>query len=79
LVGLWERWRNPEAEVVQIFTILAILTTTPNGFCGAIHNRMPVILAREKWRIWLGEAEATADQLLDILRPLPTRRMRLLG
>ena len=46
LAGLWERWRNPEAEVVQIFTILAILTTTPNGFCGAIHNRMPVILAR---------------------------------
>jgi len=46
LAGLWERWRNPEAEVVQIFTILAILTTTPNGFCGATHNRMPVILAR---------------------------------
>jgi SOS response associated peptidase (SRAP) len=40
--GLWERWRNPKAEVVQIFTILAILTTTPNELCGPIHDRMPV-------------------------------------
>jgi hypothetical protein len=37
--GLWERWWNPKAEVVQIFTILAILTTTPNEVG---HNRMPV-------------------------------------
>ena len=28
---------------------------------GAIHNQMPVILARDEWPMWLGEGDETAD------------------
>jgi putative SOS response-associated peptidase YedK len=34
------------ANIVQTFTIL---TTVPNELCGAIHDRMPVVLPHEKW------------------------------
>ena len=41
---MWETWRSPAGETVRSF---AIITTTPNELCAEIHNRMPVILARE--------------------------------
>ena len=75
LAGLWERWKNPAGgETLQTFTIV---TTTPNELCGAIHDRMPVILPREKWTAWLGEREADTDELRwMILRPCPAALMR---
>src|SRR5712671_355430 len=75
LAGLWERWEDrASSDRVQSFTII---TTTPNDLCGAIHDRMPVILPREKWAAWLGEREADADELRwMILRPYPAQLMR---
>jgi putative SOS response-associated peptidase YedK len=75
LAGLWERWRNLEAasEVIQTFTVL---TTEPNELCARIHDRMPVILGRENWPAWLGEVEASQDELLWMLRPFPSYLMR---
>ena len=52
MASLWERWKDRGTGVtVQTFTII---TTVPNALCGAIHNRMPVVLPREKWATWLG-------------------------
>jgi putative SOS response-associated peptidase YedK len=51
-------------------------TTTPNGLCAPIHNRMPVILDRAAYPIWLGEDETLAGELEALLRPLPVERMR---
>ena len=74
LAGLWERWKDRAAgDTVQTFTII---TTAPNELCAAIHDRMPVILPREVWGTWLGEREASADELLAMLRPFPAERMR---
>jgi putative SOS response-associated peptidase YedK len=75
MAGLWERWRDRAAgDVLQSFTII---TTVPNELCGAIHDRMPVILPRDKWATWLGEREAHADELRwMILRPYPAELMR---
>jgi putative SOS response-associated peptidase YedK len=72
---LWERWRDRAAgDVLQSFTIV---TTAPNELCGAIHDRMPVILPREKWAPWLEESEADADELRwMILRPYSAGLMR---
>ena len=41
--GLWERWRDPSGQWVKS---CSILTTTPNAVTSAVHDRMPVILAR---------------------------------
>ena len=75
LAGLWERWKErATGETVQTFTII---TTVPNELCAPIHDRMPVILAREKWATWLGEHGATAEGLRwMILRPYPAELLR---
>ena len=40
-----------------------MITTAPDELCGAIHDRMPVVLPREKWATWPGEHEADPDEL----------------
>ena len=52
--GLWEGWRDPASgEVLRSFTIV---TTAANEQLRALHERMPVMLPREAWPLWLGEA-----------------------
>lgn len=46
LAGLWESWRNE-------FESFTILTTDANAFMRPLHDRMPVILPRERWAQWL--------------------------
>jgi putative SOS response-associated peptidase YedK len=72
--GLWERWKDrASTDTVYSFTII---TGAPNELVAPIHNRMPVILARESWPHWLGEAQASADELLALLQPYPADLMR---
>ena len=41
------------------------------------HDRMPVVLPRERWATWLGEREADPDELRwMVLRPYPAALMR---
>lgn len=73
--GLWERWRNPtDGTILRSF---AIVTGKANDLCRPIHERMPVILPKEAWPIWLGEAEAGPEQLLALLRPYADGLMRV--
>ena len=52
--GIWERWKSPEGEMLQTF---ATITTDANQQLAAIQDRMPVIIEREDWPLWLGETE----------------------
>jgi putative SOS response-associated peptidase YedK len=73
--GLWERWRNPvDGTILRSFTIV---TGKPNALCAPIHDRMPVILPREVWPVWLGEVKAAPADLLNLLMPYPAGRMRV--
>lgn len=65
--GLWESWRSPEGEIVESCTIL---TTTSNSLIRPIHDRMPVILDRSAWDIWLSP-DAAREQLTTHLQPFP--------
>lgn len=72
--GLWERWKNPQdGNILRSFTIV---TGKPNELCQPIHDRMPVILPKEAWPLWLGETEASPAALLALLRPYPAELMR---
>ncbi|WP_316411615.1 SOS response-associated peptidase [Mesoterricola silvestris] len=59
--GLWDRWEGPEG----VLETCTILTTSANGAMAPIHDRMPVILAREDYGRWLDEGGT------DLLRPCP--------
>jgi len=71
LAGLWDRWRGPEGEELETFTIL---TTEPNELLRPIHDRMPVIVAPEDREAWLG-AGTPVDVLQSLLGPHPAEPM----
>jgi putative SOS response-associated peptidase YedK len=51
----------------------AIITTIPNELCAQLHDRMPVILARDNWPVSLGEESANPAQLKALLAPYPSQ------
>ena len=74
MTGLWERWKDWGTGIRARHSYI---TTVPNELCRPIHDRMPVILPREKWATWLGEHEADPDELRwMVLRPYPAALMR---
>jgi putative SOS response-associated peptidase YedK len=68
--GLWERWKH-EGEWLETFTII---TTDPNEVVAPLHNRMPVILARQDYARWLGDGNPEQPPI-DLLRPYPAEQM----
>ena len=66
MAGLWETWRDPQGNVVPSCTII---TTVANDFLSPIHDRMPIILPREKEELWLDPDTDDAAVLTGILTP----------
>jgi putative SOS response-associated peptidase YedK len=59
-----EEWRNG-SEILETF----IQVTTPaNELISRITDRMPAILPTETWPIWLGETDASLEQVKAVLR-----------
>jgi putative SOS response-associated peptidase YedK len=67
---MWEAWRS----VGETLRTIATLTTEANLSLALIQDRMPVIVERADWPLWLGEADGDVTALL---RPLPADRLRI--
>jgi len=65
--GVWETWSRAGSEPRHTF---AILTTEASDDVAAIHDRMPVLVARADRGLWLARDTAPAA-LREILRPAP--------
>lgn len=61
LGALWESWTAPDGTVVRT---VCLLTTQANALMAPIHERMPVIVAREHWAAWLAEPPEQVMPLL---------------
>jgi putative SOS response-associated peptidase YedK len=70
--GLWETWRDPSDELVRS---CAIITTTANSLLKPIHDRMPVILPREREELWLDHNVQDHNLLGSALAPYPADAM----
>lgn len=70
--GLWETWQDPESKE-QVRTC-SIITTSPNELTAPIHDRMPVILSKEKRAAWL-EPGRDVEELKSFLVPYPASQM----
>jgi putative SOS response-associated peptidase YedK len=68
--GLWSSWNDPEQGGAPLDTF-TILTTTPNATLKPLHDRMPVILARPDFDLWLDPKEESVDRLTPLLVPSP--------
>jgi putative SOS response-associated peptidase YedK len=74
MAGLYDEWKSPAGEKIRTCTII---TTDANDAVGALHDRMPVILAERDWPKWLGEEPATDDELRALLVPCPSGRLKI--
>ena len=72
--GLYETWTSSEGKTVNTCTII---TTEPNDLIQPIHNRMPVIVTREKVFLWIDPAAQNQAQLSSILQPYPSSEMEV--
>ena len=69
LAGIWDRWEYPGGKELNSCTIL---TTAANAVMRPVHHRMPVILPRKDWDLWLKLAADKAENLTSLLVPLVT-------
>jgi len=58
--GIWEEYENDKGEINHTFLIL---TTEPNRLVSEVHDRMPVILAKEDEKKWLDKYSSEANLL----------------
>jgi putative SOS response-associated peptidase YedK len=69
--GLHDSWRGPDGKILDTFTII---TTTPNELVAKVHNRMPVIMARDQEAHWLAP-NIDGAELTHLLSPFAADQM----
>lgn len=70
--GLYEVWNSPEGEAI---TTCTIVTTEANELMKPIHERMPVIIPKEREDDWLDPAMKDTTFLQELLNPYPANEM----
>ena len=73
--GLWAPWKNP-ADGLWLLSA-AVVTTTANATVRELHNRMPVILDEEAWRLWLDPDLRDEGLLASLLVPAADELLEL--
>jgi len=73
--GLWETWHDPATPEAEPLRTCTIITGPPNELVAPIHDRMPVILPRERYTAWLSP-ETTPEERTAMLTPFPAEQMR---
>ena len=71
--GLWDGWKDGKGNWIKT---CSILTTTPNAVTSAVHDRMPVILDRESYDLWLDPGMTNVQVVSELLKPYDARLMR---
>jgi putative SOS response-associated peptidase YedK len=70
--GIWDRWREHGGWALET---CSILTTTPNTVAAEVHDRMPVIIDRDDYDVWLDPGMHNLATLSDLLRPFKAHGM----
>lgn len=68
--GLWETYKT-EGNPLHTCTII---TTSPNELVRDVHDRMPVIIPREKEQTWL-DLTMEESRVQEIIKPYPAEEM----
>ena len=67
LAGLWSRWKDRESGVE--LDSCTIVTTAANELVAPLHDRMPVIVPREAYALWLDPEVVERERLDPLLVP----------
>jgi putative SOS response-associated peptidase YedK len=71
--GLWESWVRGKGDVIETCTIL---TTTPNALVADVHRRMPAILKRDDYELWLDPSTKNPSAVSGCLAPFDAALMK---
>jgi putative SOS response-associated peptidase YedK len=77
MAGLYEIWRDPsrpDDDPDRFRWTCTVLTTQAEDAVGHIHDRMPMMVERERWGAWL-DPGAPRDDLLSLLVPAAPGRL----
>ena len=72
MAGLYEIWRDPtrdDDDPERFRWTCTVLTTEAEDAVGHIHDRMPLMVERERWAQWLDPTVEGQGALLDLLVP----------
>ena len=72
MAGLYEIWRDPtrdDDDPERFRWTCTVLTTEAEDAVGHIHDRMPLMVERDRWSSWLDPAVSGRDDLLSLLVP----------
>ena len=68
MAGLWEKWNDKTSgETIETCTVI---TTEANEFMSELHDRMPVILDKSDYGVWLDNEFQDAGHLESLLCPM---------
>ncbi len=70
IAGLWHEWKDP--QVGETIFSCTLIVTAANDFTQCIHDRMPVLLARQDHDTWL-----TGKAGVELLGPAPNDFLRM--
>lgn len=77
MAGLFEAWRAPGADAASPWLLTCcVITTAASERLAAIHDRMPVLIAREHWAAWLARANQDSATLPALMGALPDAAMQ---
>lgn len=72
--GIWEHWTGADgSELLSC----AIITTDANELVAQVHDRMPVIVPRDAYDVWLQPEGVPLRELEELLRPYPASEMAM--
>jgi putative SOS response-associated peptidase YedK len=74
MAGLYEYWKDPtraDDDPLKWLVSCTVITTTAEDALGHIHDRMPVIIDRDRWADWLDPGRTEPAKVLDLLAKAP--------
>ncbi len=72
--GLWETWSDATGGEIDT---ACIITTTANRLMSYVHERMPAILPREDFSLWLDTDGVDPARAIALLTPAPESALEL--
>ncbi len=78
MAGLYEIWRDrtrDDDDPEAFRWTCTVITTDAEDELGRIHDRMPLLVERDRWEEWLDPAPRETDELLGLLVPASLDRL----
>jgi putative SOS response-associated peptidase YedK len=66
VAGLWAAWKDPSDPDQRWLHSATVITTAANEMMSSVHDRMPVLVPRDRWDEWLDPANDDVDALSDM-------------